>query len=189
MSRIETDQSSTSRKRSTASPISQRKGGKGFRVVLALGAHTEQDEIEQNIGDADGGDHRSRAGGAAQRPQPVTLDDGADRARAQHRTDEDEQQNTDERQAVENLGLSHKAQGLHHPQADERAHHEDVEMGKVDQLDDAVDHGEPEREQRIHRTQAHPVDDLLKQDIPRTHARTPVSKSFDNIHDCGAVPI
>ena len=164
-------------------------GRHGIRVVLGLGAHAEQDDVEQNIGDADGGDHRGRARDAAQRPQPVTLDQGAERARAQHRTDEHEQQNADEGQAVEDLGLPHKAQGLHHPQGDERAHHEDVEVGEVDQLDDAVDHGEPEREQRIHRAQAHPVDDLLKQDIPRAHARTPVSMSFDSIHDCGAVPI
>ena len=60
---------------------------------------------------------------------------------------------------------------LHHPHGDERAHHEDVEVGEVDELDDAVDHGEPEREKRIHRAQAHPVDHLLKQDIPRIHAQ------------------
>jgi hypothetical protein len=44
-------------------------------------------------------------------------------------------------------------------------------VGEVDQLDDAVDHGEPEREKRIHRAQAQTIDNLLKQDFPKFHAQ------------------
>src|ERR1700757_8599 len=58
---------------------------------------------------------------------------------------------------------------LRHARGGEAPHHEDVEMREVGELDDAVDHGEPEREERVHRAQAHPVDDLLKQDINATH--------------------
>ena len=49
--------------------------------------------------------------------------------------------------------------------ADEAADHEDVEVGEVDQFQDAVDQGEPKGEQRVHRAQAQPVDGLLQQQI------------------------
>ena len=49
-----------------------------------------------------------------------------------------------------------------------RADHEDVEVGEVDQLQNAVDQGEPEREQRVHRAQAQSVDGLLQQQVGRT---------------------
>ena len=49
-------------------------------------------------------------------------------------------------------------------------HHEHVEVGEVDQLHDPVDQGEAEGDQRIHRPQADPVDDLLDEEVERGHA-------------------
>ena len=44
-------------------------------------------------------------------------------------------------------------------------------MGEIDQLEDAVDEGEAERQQRVHRAEAEPVDDLLQQNRVEDHAQ------------------
>jgi hypothetical protein len=49
--------------------------------------------------------------------------------------------------------------------------HEDAEVGEVDQLDDAVHHGEAKREQGVHHAEREPVDDLLEDDVQPAHAR------------------
>jgi hypothetical protein len=38
-------------------------------------------------------------------------------------------------------------------------------VGKVDQVDDAVNHGVAKRDQRVHTPQDQAIDDLLKKDI------------------------
>jgi hypothetical protein len=49
--------------------------------------------------------------------------------------------------------------------ADERADHEHLAVGEVDQADDAVDHGVAQGDQGIHAAQHQAVDDLLEKDV------------------------
>jgi len=49
--------------------------------------------------------------------------------------------------------------------AGERAHHQYLAVGEVDQVDDAVDHGVAQRDQGIHAAQHQTIDDLLNQDF------------------------
>ena len=58
---------------------------------------------------------------------------------------------------------------LSHAHRDEGADHEDVEMGEVDQLEDAVDDRKTERQQRIHRPETQSVDQLLKENVEGRH--------------------
>ncbi len=44
------------------------------------------------------------------------------------------------------------------PPADERTHHEHVAVREVEQLQDPVDHREPERDERVHAPERQPVD-------------------------------
>ena len=46
-------------------------------------------------------------------------------------------------------------------QGAERTDHEDLAMGEVDQLDDAVDHGVTDGDQCVERPQSQPVHELL----------------------------
>jgi hypothetical protein len=56
-------------------------------------------------------------------------------------------------------------QQAHHCPTGECAHHQHLAVGKVDQVDDAVNHGVAKREQRVHASQDQAIDDLLKKDI------------------------
>ena len=49
-------------------------------------------------------------------------------------------------------------------EADERADHEDVAVGEVDQADDAVDHRVAQGDQGVDEAQLEAVDHLLEQD-------------------------
>ena len=53
----------------------------------------------------------------------------------------------------------------HHAGGNHGAHHDYVAVGKVDQADDAVDHGVAQRHQRIHAASGQAVDDLLEKDV------------------------
>jgi len=56
-------------------------------------------------------------------------------------------------------------QQAHYRPAGEGPHHQHLAVGKVDQVDDAVNHGVAKRDQRVHTPQDQAIDDLLKKDI------------------------
>jgi hypothetical protein len=73
-----------------------------------------------------------------------------------------------------------KAEGLQGEQADEGADHEDVEMGEINQFENAVDQGETKREQGVDGAEREAVDDLLDDEIKGGHG------AIGQL--CGAVP-
>ena len=52
-------------------------------------------------------------------------------------------------------------------QGTERTDHEDLAVGEVDQLDDAVDDRVADRDQGVERSQGQPVDELLGEGVHR----------------------
>jgi hypothetical protein len=59
-----------------------------------------------------------------------------------------------------------------HGEGAERADHQDVAVGEVDQAHDAVDHGEADRDQGVERAEHQPVEQLLE-DIGVAHGPAP----------------
>ena len=88
-----------------------------------------------------------------------------------HGEDEDEREDGDELPAGEGRGHAEQREPR---QRDEQAEHEDVAVGEVDQLDDAVHHRVAERDQREDGPAGEAVDGLLDEDFPPLHGSDPV---------------
>src|SRR5207237_837631 len=69
----------------------------------------------------------------------------------------------DQRETAQYRALAGYPEHFKRPHADKRADHEHVEMREIDQLEDAIDEREAERQQGVHRAEAQPIDDLLQQ--------------------------
>src|SRR5579883_1586080 len=175
-------------------------GGHGVRVVERRGAHGQQDDVVQDVRDADRGDHRRGPAHVTHRPERDALDHDPEHAADQHRAGERQRQRVHQRHPGQDAGLPGQTDPLEHEHRDERADHEDVEVREVDQLDDAVHHGEPERQQRVHRPEAQAVDDLLEENVAQVHRRrlsnggaglVPPAPPPDltAAYSCGATPI
>ena len=163
-------QTSTSRRCETAPAIFQTTFGIGLGKLSAAAPCGQQDDVEEDIGDADRRDHRRGTRHVAQGRSSACARSATPSAPQNSMTPTRASSSTPTRgKPVRMTRWPIRPSQLQDPHGEERAHHEDVEVGEVDQLDDAVDHGEPEREERVHRAQAHPVDDLLKQDILVCH--------------------
>jgi len=70
--------------------------GHGVRVVLRVGAGRQQDDVEQDVGEPDGRDHRRRAGDASQWPERDPLDGDPENASAEHSDHERDEQHADD---------------------------------------------------------------------------------------------
>ena len=116
----------------------------------------------------------------AQRPVRDPLDDDTEHADGDGRHSEDDEEERDqaERAAHEELprGLEEGHEGQRvadqldgggvgekqqHAEADVGADHEHLGVGEVDHEQDAVDERVPERHERVHAAEGHPVDQLL----------------------------
>ena len=106
--------------------------------------------------DADPGDQRRQARGVAQAAVGKAFDrhrqQGADRHGQQQRQPELRQR----RQSGEM-----RVQGVHPGKGGQRADHQNVTVGKVNNAQDAVHHGIAERDQGVDAAEHDPVDDLL----------------------------
>ncbi len=76
-----------------------------------------------------------------------------------------QEQQADQRQSSQRAGDAYL---LHDDQGHDGAPHEDIAMGEVDQLDDAVDQGVSQRDQSIHRTKGNTILNLLQKEAGST---------------------
>ena len=98
----------------------------------------------------------------SQRTVGKTLDRDADETHDDHREGEDDDQQADQDDRVVDRALD--AERGQEPEGHERANHEDVAVGEVDQLDDAVNHCVAKGNERVHRPDGQAVQELLQQD-------------------------
>ena len=128
----------------------------GRERQLALGARVEQpDRLLEEDRDADGGDERCQPWRVPQRAVGEPLHDHRDGDRGDDRAEHHDRQHPEGQGALEE-----RAPGGEGP---EGADHEDLAVGEVDQLDDAVDHRVADRDQRVQRPEGQPVDQLLEE--------------------------
>ena len=85
------------------------------REVLRAGAGRQQDDIEQDIGDADRRDHGRGAGDPTQRTQRDALDDDADQTGREHRHEKGEGQHPEQFKPAKHRALSRQAEQLERP--------------------------------------------------------------------------
>ena len=78
-----------------------------------------------------------------------------------NRHGEEDDQTDDQGWNVEDCASLTKQRGAD-GNRDKRGDHEDVAVGKVDEFDDPIDHGVPERDQRVDCAERHRVQELLK---------------------------
>src|SRR5204863_6547555 len=123
-----------------------------------------------DVGDPDRRDHRRRSASVAQRAQRDALDRHPEDAGRQHRHDKGEDEGADQRETAQYRALAGYPEQFKRPHADKRADHEHVEMREIDQLEDAIDEREAERQQGVHRAETQPIDDLLQQNRVDDHA-------------------
>ena len=133
--------------------------------ALVAGARQEQGDVLEDEAHADRRDEGGELRRVAQRFVGDALDRNVQGRRAQHHDPEDQQDDAD-------LEQDGRIRGDREDRSDqqERAHrteHEDVAVGEVDELDDAVDEGVAKR----HEGEDHPVrqaDDLGLEELLRT---------------------
>ena len=115
-------------------------------VALGSSAPDQQGGVLQQVADADGGDEDRQGGGGAQGLVSQTLNDDA-----QDRTDSHGQQNGNHRRQTQ---IGSGAEG------DVAAHHDDVAVGEVQHLGDAVDHGVAQGDDGVDAAQADAADEV-----------------------------
>ena len=115
------------------------------RDALLRAAAPQDADVLQDEGEADRRDQRRQLRGRAQRPVADALDHRVQRAGAEHRDRQRDQEAEDEQPRAGALGQADRRE---EPGRDERADHEHLAVGEVDQLDDAVDHRVADRHQR-----------------------------------------
>lgn len=130
-----------------------------LEVVLGVRVPVEDDLLEGER-QTDGGDERGEAWCSAQWSVgeafgPDCDEDGDDSAAYQHRGE----------------GYPHGCAVGQNVEVDrecaEAAGHEDLAMGEVDELDDAVHHRVADGDQPVHRAEEQPVGQLLRQGVHR----------------------
>ena len=149
-------------------PVRQERG-----EALAPAARRSQHDVDEDEGDPDGGDHRRGPGDVAQRAEAEPLDRHPEQAGDDHRDEEEDDQGGHQGPAGQGPGHRGDAHEVQDGEPHEGPGHEDAEVGEVDQLDDAVDHGEAEREQGVHHAEREPVHHLLQDDVHHVGERRP----------------
>ena len=127
--------------------------------LLPVAARVEEpDHLLQEDRHADGGDQRRQPGGVAERPVGQPLD--------QHRHRHRHQQAATSITGRATHGVARQRVGQQ-PAVDgepgEGAHHEDLAVGEVDELDDPVDHRVAEGDEAVGGAQHRAVDQLLEE--------------------------
>ena len=120
----------------------------------------QQADVLQDERHPDRRDQRRQLGRVAQRPVGDALDHHVERAGADHR--DREHAGAARRSSTSTRGALGDPERRVERHRDERADHEDLAVGEVDQLDDAVDERVPERDQRPDRADREPVDDVVE---------------------------
>ncbi len=126
--------------------------------ALPIDADALQDEA-----DADGGDQRRQPRRGAEPAVDDPVDAPVEHAAEEHRGEHgDERDERDLRPA----GAGGNPNALNGGERQKRAHHEDFAVGEVDELDDAVDEGVPQRDQGDERPVRHPENQVLGKEGP-----------------------
>ncbi len=121
----------------------------------------EADRVLEEEGHADGGDQGDEPGRAAQRAVGDALHGDGEEPTRQHA---DQQHHDQHEERREDLEQPHGLEGEEHLHAHEGAHHEDLGVGEVDELEHTVHHGVPERDQGVHEAQDQAVEEDLRED-------------------------
>ena len=145
----------------------------GHRRNVKNGAHRpggggkeDKRQVLETETHRDGGDEHRKAGRPPQRLVSDLLGQNADGAAHRHR-----------RQDTEPGGdpqVGQEGGGEHHHVS---PHHDKIAVGKVDEFDDAVDHGIPQGHQGIDAPHLYPVDELLDE-YDQVHAHTSLYLCF-----------
>ncbi len=115
----------------------------GHAAVRA--AEPEQADVLQDEGEADRGDEGGELGRVAQRPVADPLDHHVERSAGDHADEQDQHEPEDRARGARGDGQADRAD---HRVRHEAADHEQVAVGEVDQLDDAVDERVADGDQR-----------------------------------------
>ena len=105
-------------------------------------------------------------GALAQRPVGEPLDGDAEEAAADHRPEEHQHDQEPHR----NARVLRAAEPAETPQPMKAPDHEHVAVREVQELQDPVDHREPERNERVDAPEREPADEELDELVP-VHAR------------------
>jgi hypothetical protein len=127
----------------TAPPITVRIARQQDRERLVVRLPDDHRQRLQQEAHAHRRDQRRQPGRIAQRPVSDLLD-----GEVEQRADDDRGRQADQQQRPARQAEAGE-HGDHRP-AGERAHHQHLAVGEVDEVDDAVDHRVAERDQRVH---------------------------------------
>ena len=140
-----------------------RRVGQECGVGLVVGLPDDHGQRLQQDGHANRSDQGCQLGAIAQRPVGDLLDDEVQRG-GDHAGDQQGDDQNDEAGCAGH-GLLHQSDDGPTGQCSDHHH---LAVGEVDQVDDAVHHGVPQCDQRIHAAEHQPIDDLLYQNIHKT---------------------
>ena len=141
-------------------------------IATEVGAEEEQRGRLEEEGDAERRDQRGDPRGVSERPVGEALDHDPKQPGPEHR---DPQHDRDQRDDVDRQ-LERAAKCGEHSVAGERAHHVDLAVREVEELQDPVDHRVAERDQSVDAPERHPVDELLHEEVP-VHRSDPLTKN------------
>ena len=130
--------------------------------ALVVGPEHEQGRVLEEEGDAERRDQRRDPRRLAQPAVGEALDHDAEQAAAEHRRDEHQ----GEQEADRDRDRRRPAEHGQHAEADERADHEDVAVGEVQQLEDPVHHRVAEGDQRVDAAVRDPGHELGDEEVP-----------------------
>ena len=132
-----------------------------MRHVGDVRSHKELNNVLQDEAHANCGDQRGELWRVAKRSIGKPFDQCPDERHHHNRHGEEDDQTDDQGWNVEDCASLTKQRGAD-GNRDKRGDHEDVAVGKVDEFDDPIDHGVPERDQRVDCAERHRVQELLK---------------------------
>ena len=142
-----------------SAPLGEREGV----VVALLGAEHHLHRVREEERDAERADQRRDPRGVAERPIGEALDHDAEHRAAGHGRKRDQHQ----QQPGRHHRIRRAPQQLERAEADERADHEHIAVGEVEELQDPVDERVAERDQGIDAAQREPVDRELDEGVHR----------------------
>ncbi len=128
------------------------------RDALLGAADPQQADVLEDEREADRGDQRRQLRRVAQRPVAGALDHHVEAAAGDAGDDQRQQQAADQHRR---RGRDPEPERGPERERDQRADHEHLAVGEVDQLDDPVDHRVAERDQRPDRAVGDPVDEVV----------------------------
>ena len=135
-------------------------------VVVLLRAEHQLERVGEEERHAERADQGGDARRVAQGPVGEALDGDAEDGAADHAAEHHQREQEPDR----HRRIARAAEHLEHAEADERADHEDVAVGEVQELEDTVDEGVAKRDQRVGAALGQAVERELGEGVQRRKA-------------------